>query len=157
MATESVQAGAERVLAERDDLTFTERDEAGRLRNWCPPGRTEDWYDGREAGKLLFAQVVALANEEEYQAFLAITSALGEASLWRPGGSEEAGFVEALACYAMVGMRALSHDTENPYDPKWSATCAAEQRRDILAAQLKSLGVTPWRTIHEAGFDKVQS
>ena len=72
-----------------------------------------DWPKGDK----LFAEVAQLAGENEHEAYRAIFGAIGSArSTWVPTGLLELGFSRALACAAIVGLRALRHGQPG-YEP----------------------------------------
>lgn len=88
-------------IRSRADLSFTQRDELGRLRNWVVahiPGR--DWHVGVEIGKGYFDEVLELARHNPNEARWAIQNALmdGAATNFQPGHwGIECGFAEAIA------------------------------------------------------------
>lgn len=127
----------------RDDLTFTVRDECGRLKNWAVPrqDRHSDWHEGVELGKKFFAEVAALSDYSEREAYYAIKCSLDE---WTRGPGIECGFAEAAAKAAIAGLRAL-RDGAPAYDPavrsrdemarrKRRSAQASRRRRQIIVA-----------------------
>ena len=93
----------------RDDLTFTSRDDCGRMVNWPRnnPGVAEDW----ERGVGFFdSEICELAATDETEAFHAIQYAL------RGMGGRytnlELGFIDRVARAAIVGLRAMRNTTE---------------------------------------------
>lgn len=88
-------------IRSRRDLSFTQRDSEGRLKNWVvehdPKG---NWHVGFAIGQAYFAEVLELAAHDPEEARWAIKSALieGAALNWPRGGwGIECGFAEALA------------------------------------------------------------
>nr|WP_298168347.1 hypothetical protein [uncultured Pseudomonas sp.] len=88
----------------RDDLSFTFRDEHGRMINWPQnnPGVNGDW----EKGVGFFEDEIAkLAEFDETEAFHAIEFAI--AGMARRVTSLEGGFAESVARAAVLGLRAM--------------------------------------------------
>lgn len=114
MATQMVST---RTPQRRDDLTFTARDEGGRLSNWLPGERTSEakWSDGLERGRARFNEVDKLAEHDEHEAFNAIRFALTTPT-WCPGWGEEAGFADSLAAAAIIGMYAVREGLVPAFD-----------------------------------------
>lgn len=156
MANENVAATVDDSpsKARRDDLSFTRREQTGSLCNWFVSDPEEYEDQGRARGARFFDEVVELAAVDEHEAYCGVIYAIQQRDTFNPGRSVERGFIDAVACAAMVGLRALRHETENPFDPDRARESSLETERDILKAQLESLGVAPWRTIEQAGFDK---
>lgn len=101
----------------RDDLSFTKRDNVGRLDNWVVPHDKEgNWSAGREIGFLCFSEVAELASRDESEAFDAIKFAMNSSGWKAAGWGIEFGFSEALARAAIVGLRALRNGVD-PYLP----------------------------------------
>lgn len=74
---------------------------------WNPTRSSEYWAENVNTGHGYFDQVAALARFDEVDAFRAIRYAI-TSSRWRVGGTgEEAGFAEAIARAAVVGLAAL--------------------------------------------------
>lgn len=87
----------------RDDLSFTRRDDVGRLINWPlgNPGVAADW----EKGMAFFNdEIVELAAHDEHEALWAIKSALG--AMCGRFTCLEIGFVDRIAIAAVNGLRA---------------------------------------------------
>lgn len=87
----------------RDDLSFTTRDDCGRMTNWPQnnPGVAGDFARGTAC----FDEVAMLAGADETDAFHAIKSAMIDM-----GGRTtnlELGFVESVARAAVLGLRAM--------------------------------------------------
>ncbi|MGP6460691.1 hypothetical protein [Pseudomonas parakoreensis] len=100
-------------IRSRDDLSFTQRDDAGRLINWprCNYGVPGDW----ERGIACFdAEIAELAAYDETEAFNAIRFAL--VGMGGRTTNLELGFIERVALAAMVGIRAL-RDGAQPFTP----------------------------------------
>lgn len=91
-------------IISRDDLSFTTRDDCGRMVNWPQnnPGVAADWDKGARFFDLEIAQ---LARVDETEAFHAI-----EFAILNMGGRTtclEIGFVESVARAAVLGLRAM--------------------------------------------------
>lgn len=100
-------------ILSRDDLSFTARDEGGRMIGWPRnnPGAPADW----ETGHAFFdAEISELAAFDENDAFYAIQYAI----LGMGGRSTclEIGFVESVARAALLGLRAMRAGAER-FDP----------------------------------------
>lgn len=105
-----------KTIASRDDLSFTRRDEAGRLINWAVThGRNEDWSDKYAIGQGYLAEIAELAESDELEAYHAIQFALsgggdfrrGESTTFgNTGSGAECGFSEAIAGAVIDGLRA---------------------------------------------------
>jgi hypothetical protein len=109
------QLPAKRIL-DRDDLSFTARDDKDRLTGWSVPhDKNGFWHEGIKIGLQHFAEVAELAQTSEYETFVAITYAMNNPG-WKPfGWGIEEGFSEGLAAAAIVGLRALRAGAA-PYD-----------------------------------------
>ena len=106
-----------KLIQSRNDLSFTMRDDGGRLNNWeVPHDKTAYWHEGVEIGLKHFSEVAELAKVSEYETFLAIDFAISCSPGWRPyGWGIECGFSQALVAAAIVGLRALRAGAA-PYD-----------------------------------------
>ncbi|MHC8321227.1 hypothetical protein ACYZT4_11085 [Pseudomonas sp. GB2N2] len=92
------------LIRTRDDLSFTSRDDQGRMVNWPRnnPGVAADW----EKGKTFFDhEVSALAAFDETEAFEAIQFAITD--MCRRCTCLEIGFAERVAAAAVLGLRAM--------------------------------------------------
>jgi hypothetical protein len=93
----------------RDDLSFTKRNERGRMVNWPQnnPGVAADW----EKGIAFFdSEIAELSAVDETEAYDAIKFAITDM-----GGSTtnlELAFVDAVARAAVLGLRAIRNGTE---------------------------------------------
>lgn len=90
-------------IRNRDDLSFTKRDNEGRMINWPRnnPGVASDY----EKGKLFVDEIAELASHEETEAYHAIQFAITGM-----GGRYtclEIGFAESVARAAVLGLRAM--------------------------------------------------
>lgn len=101
----------------RDDLSFTERDDCGRMVNWpCNnPGVADDWKKGID---FFDNEIAGLAVNDETAAFHAI-----EFAITGMGGHYtclEIGFAESIARAAILGLRAIRNGAERfePKDPE---------------------------------------
>jgi hypothetical protein len=135
--------------ASRDDLPFTARAASGEREPW-QPARCPESYDTAAAhGRAALASVAQLARTDEYEAYAALAEALTAAS-WNPVGGEEAGFADAVARLALVGLRAQRERAALPFEPVFDAARAhwfsLNTRVELMEAQLKALKLTPWRS-----------
>jgi hypothetical protein len=91
-------------IRSRDDLSFTSRDEHGRLINWPRnnPGVNGDWEKGID---FLEGEIAALAAFDETEAFHAIEFAI--CGMAQRVTSLEGGFAESIARAAVLGLRAM--------------------------------------------------
>jgi hypothetical protein len=128
---------------ERDDLTFTARNGEGRIENWCPAGDSNNWGERFDIGKERFAEIIQMADSNEYEAWLAIRFALTSPAWCSsfPGRGEEVGFADELARAAMVGLRAIA-ESWTPYDEKKSEIASLENRVAFLEQQLAANAAT---------------
>jgi hypothetical protein len=111
-----VQIPHSKTITNREDLSFTLRDDEYGLVSWSVPhDKQAYWTDGLKIGEQHFSEVAELAQFNEYEAFTAIQLAMNTPG-WRPyGWGIEMGFSQALACAAIVGLRALRAGAA-PYD-----------------------------------------
>lgn len=93
----------------RDDLTFTSRDDCGRMVNWPRnnPGVAADWGKGIA---FFDSEIAELSANDETAAYEAIRFAITDM-----GGrttSLELGFADAVAKAAALGLRAMRNGAE---------------------------------------------
>ncbi|GHS83154.1 hypothetical protein PAGU2196_39880 [Pseudomonas sp. PAGU 2196] len=93
----------------RDDLTFTSRDDCGRMVNWPrnKPGVAADWGKGIA---FFDCEIVELSATSETAAYEAIRFAIADM-----GGRTtnlELGFADAVAKAAALGLRAMRNGAE---------------------------------------------
>jgi hypothetical protein len=118
----SVGPIAKRVLSDRqgpatrDELSFTRRNEVGRLENWVVDKST-DWNASVVRGGELFRECVELARADETAAFEAIKAALVQ---WSGGRGVEFGFSDELARAVLDGLRARRAGAR-PFTPEVTA------------------------------------
>lgn len=97
----------------RDDLSFTKRDDCGRLINWPRNnlGVAADWQKGID---FFGVEVATLAAHDETEAFHAIQFAL----IGMGGRSTmlEVGFIDRVARAAIIGLREVCAGAE-PFTP----------------------------------------
>jgi len=94
----------------RDDLSFTQRDEWGRMINWPRnnPGVASNWPKG---ASFLESEIAELAAFNETEAFHAIEfTIIGMAAR---ATCLEIGFAEAVARVAVLGLRAMRNGAEH--------------------------------------------
>lgn len=111
----------------RDDLSFTRRDEGGRLVNWSiPHDRNGNWGELYEVGQGFLAEIAELAAHDEREAYHAVQFALSGSQEFRrgqgtgfgnTGWGQESGFAEAIARAVIDGLRARKGGQE-AFDPK---------------------------------------
>lgn len=98
----------------RDDLSFTKRDDEGRLINWPQknPGVAADWKKGTA---FFDSEIAELAASDETEALYAIESAI----LHMRGHYTclEIGFIDRVARAAVIGLRAMRNGTRR-FEPK---------------------------------------
>lgn len=126
-----------RVIRNRDDLSFTHRDNEEAMMNWVVPHDPHAyWEPSIKIGHILFDEVEQLAAADELEAFYAIVTAISISPGWSTHGSGiETGFSEALAALAILGMRSLRAGADR-YDFKaereriwWGTGKAAKARK----------------------------
>lgn len=134
----------------RDDLSFTSRDEGGRLVNWNPKAHQDDalFAGGEAMGSAYFAEIVRLAWNNQHEAYNAIRFAL-QSKNWRGSWGEESGFANVLAAYAMTGIAAVE-DGAQLFDELRGELNALRLQCSVSEMQLRELGVVPWRNWGEA-------
>jgi hypothetical protein len=96
-------------IRSRDDLSFTNRDDAGRLINWprYNYGVPGDW----EKGNACFdVEIAELATHDETEAFHAIQFAI--VGMGGRCTSLETGFIDRVARAAVIGLRSLRAGAE---------------------------------------------
>ncbi len=99
-----MNAVAKRPILCRDDLSFTKRDDEGRLINW--PRNNPAWLPtGRRVSPSSIARLPSWAANDETEAFCAIQAAIIDM-----GGRStclESGFIDRVARAAVIGLRAM--------------------------------------------------
>lgn len=111
-AKKALPAKIKRRIRSREDLSFTRRDNMGRLINWFPPTDEQgmyDWYEAYAIGQAWFAEVVELASNNPEEAYYSLAYAtklmVGYA---RDVDSQGLGFVEGffstMARYTLAGI-----------------------------------------------------
>lgn len=110
--TKKLPSKINRRIRSREDLSFTRRDNMGRLINWFPPTNEQggyDWYEAYAIGQAWFAEVVALANNNPEEAYYSLAYATKlMAGYARDVDSQGLGFVEGffstMARYTLAGI-----------------------------------------------------
>jgi hypothetical protein len=110
-------------ILSRDDLSFTKRDDAGRIINWqVSHDQNENWGDKYAVGQAFLAEIAELAAHSEPEAYHAVQYALSGGGDFRRGESttfgntgwgEECGFSEAIARAVIDGLRARKAGQES--------------------------------------------
>ncbi len=99
-------------IRSRDDLSFTARDDQGRMQNWqVPHEHGGNWHRGVEVGRACFSEVLELAQHDRQEAVNALRFALVEGAapnFWRGGWGIEYGFAEAIAAALFPPTNALT-------------------------------------------------
>ncbi|SEG17274.1 hypothetical protein SAMN05216403_14114 [Nitrosospira multiformis ATCC 25196] len=112
----AVQPLPAKSIRSRSDLSFAAPDEHDLLRIWRVPHDPEGyWHEGVDIGLQYFAEIVALAEVDEYEACLALEYVFNDVGWKSTGWGIECGFSKALAAVAIVGLRALRAGA-TPYD-----------------------------------------
>ncbi|WP_373740187.1 antA/AntB antirepressor family protein [Neisseria sp.] len=93
-------ATVKRHIRNREDLSFTRRDEKGNLINWFPPTDERgmyDWYEAYAVGEAWFGEVVELAGNNPQEAYHALRLAARlMADYARDTAKQGLGFVEGF-------------------------------------------------------------
>ncbi|MDX8401874.1 MAG: hypothetical protein R8K47_04515, partial [Mariprofundaceae bacterium] len=92
----------------RDALSFTARDEEGRLKNFAPRERQADWGAGFRMGENFAEEVANMVRSGNARLIEQArqSAAWGMGEILNPRGfGEEAGFLDRIARYAIIGMR----------------------------------------------------
>lgn len=87
----------------RADLSFTQKDEQGRMLNWFIPSRPGNWHEHYGIGQAWFDEIVELARVNPREAYDALRFAGPALTQYVNWGHAE-GFVEAFARYAIAAM-----------------------------------------------------
>lgn len=110
-ANKALPAKIKRRIRSRDDLSFTRRDNMGRLINWFPPidEHGYDWYQAYAIGQAWFAEVAELASNNPEEAYYSLAYATKlMAGYARDVDSQGLGFVEGffstMARYTLAGI-----------------------------------------------------
>ncbi|CDH46982.1 KilA-N domain-containing protein [Candidatus Contendibacter odensensis] len=96
-----------------EDLSFVRLDHHQRLLGWTVEHDDDEvWNDGLEVGFGFSEELRTLSHNNEREAYHALCAALlglhrepGTGENWRQGRGQEMGFVDAIACLALIGMR----------------------------------------------------
>lgn len=109
--TKKLPSKIKRRIRSREDLSFTRRDNMGRLINWFPPidAQGYDWYEAYAIGQAWFAEVVELANNNPEEAYYSLAYATKLMTGYaRDVDSQGLGFVEGffstMARYTLAGI-----------------------------------------------------
>jgi|GEM_PF-2966957 len=94
----------ERPIRSRDDLSFTRRDDMGRLIVWFvePDERPRYWENGVAIGRAWFEEVMQLAKHDASEAVIAMR--LAYIGMAQNGQGIEDGFMAAMAEAAVAGI-----------------------------------------------------
>lgn len=103
-----------RTIKSRTDLSFTNFESGGNACNWSVPHDNEAyWHNDIKMGEYLFAEVAKLAENNELEAFDAISFAMNNPGWKTNGWGIEKGFSMGLAAAAIIGLRFLRQGAEN--------------------------------------------
>lgn len=92
-----------RHIKSRDDLSFTKRDEMGRLVNWFVPSRPDSFHEHVRIGQEFFSEIIELAKNNPKEAYSALCFSGKE--MMRFGDSGHAlGFAEIWAKFAILAI-----------------------------------------------------
>ena len=103
-----------RRFKKRDDLSFTKRDDEGRLLNWFVPSRNGQWHEHYGIGEIWFSEIVELAKHDPQEAFNAMRFASQNLVQFWNWGHEE-GFMERMSRWALAAI--LDHKGVEPSLP----------------------------------------
>lgn len=110
-AKKALPAKIKHRIRSREDLSFTRRDNMGRLINWFPPVDAQgyDWYEAYAIGQTWFAEVVELASNNPEEAYYSLAYATKlMAGYARDVDSQGLGFIEGffgtMARYTLAGI-----------------------------------------------------
>lgn len=101
---------ARKRIRNRDDLSFTRRDEAGRLVNWKEAPTDGSWHRAYGVGETWFAEIVELARHRPNEAYQAMRFAGPELVPYLSKGPRSVGdgyadgFFNQMAKWALLGM-----------------------------------------------------
>jgi len=95
-----------RRIRSRDDLSFTMRDEQGRLLNWCVPNRENAWHENYGIGEAWFEEIVQLAHAKPEEAYLAMLYGANVACTRYGDLGHTDGFFDMMARWALVAILA---------------------------------------------------
>lgn len=92
-----------RQIKTREDLSFTKRDEMGRLLNWFVPNRSNNYAEHVRIGQEFFSEIVELAKHNPKEAFYALL--FSGKDMMRFGDSGHSmGFAEMWAGFAIMAI-----------------------------------------------------
>lgn len=92
-----------RQIKTRDDLSFTKRDEMGRLLNWFVPNRKDCFHEHIRIGQEFFAEIVELAKNNPEEAYQALRFSGKEMMKFGDCG-HSVGFADMWAKFAMMAI-----------------------------------------------------
>ena len=92
-----------RQIKTRDDLSFTKRDEMGRLLNWFVPDRKDSFHEHVRIGQEFFAEIVELAKSNPKEAYQALRFS-GEEMMRFGSCGHSVGFADMWAKFAMMAI-----------------------------------------------------
>ena len=99
----------------RDDLSFTKRDDKGRLINWFMPERPGNWHEHYGIGEIWFNEIVELARHSPQEAYHAMLFAGPELiRYWNYGHPE--GFFDRMARWALAAILANPTEPQLPFN-----------------------------------------
>ena len=149
--TKQLPATVKRRIRNRDDLSFTRRDNMGRLLNWTPPLHDDgfiSWYDEYELGASWFGEIIELAQNNQEEAFYAIKHSCIEMvcfSLFQKTGKQYnftmlghvTGFFDHMAQFVLAGIMG------NPKGVKFPFADEMQNKVENLMPYLKTASPLP--------------
>ncbi|PKB90897.1 hypothetical protein A8A01_03045 [Ewingella americana] len=92
-----------RQIKSREDLSFTKRDEVGRLLNWFVPARSNNYHEHVRIGQEFFMEIAELAKNNPKEAYEALCFSGKEMMRFGDAG-HSIGFAEMWAKFAMMAL-----------------------------------------------------
>jgi prophage antirepressor-like protein len=92
-----------RQIKSREDLSFTRRDEVGRLLNWFVPMRSNNYHEHVRIGQEFFMEIAELAKHNPKEAYEALCFSGKEMMRFGDAG-HSIGFAEMWAKFAMMAL-----------------------------------------------------
>lgn len=104
MPTESGVAVKNRIIRNREDLSFVKRDSSGRLRNWAPPELSGDWDEDYTTGNRWFDEVVQLIRRRPREAETILNSIIVDMLVGGGSIAARSGFMDCLTRWTITGI-----------------------------------------------------
>ncbi|WP_051940674.1 BRO-N domain-containing protein [Stenoxybacter acetivorans] len=113
-----------RPIRNRDDLSFTKRDENGDLLNWYVPyDRENSWHENYGIGAIWFEEIVELAKHNPEEAYYAIKFSAPYVAHYvklkeSPHNGQASGFYHRMAVWTIAGVLAnQGQEPQLPFQP----------------------------------------